>query len=185
MASYALELQMLMGMRRGEVAPLEWSDIHDDQYILISKEQITVKSAEDAHVEGFAIVSHTKTYKDRIFPVTKEIGEFLTRYRAIHELYFPGNKYLFPSENTENGVITNNVVYQFYARMCKRLGIRISRENIRGPHSFRRNGITKVANNTGGDLLLASQLFGNSPETARQNYYTGLNLEKARSALEG
>lgn len=53
-----------------------------------------------------------------------------------------------------------------------------------GPHSFRRNGITKVTNNSGGDLILASQLFGNSPKTAKSNYYTGLNLEKAKMILE-
>ena len=81
---------------------------------------------------------------------------------------------MFLSETTENGVINNAVVYKFYMRMCKKLGIVLCREAMRGPHSFRRNGITKVTNNSGGDLILASLLFGNSPSTAKRNYYTRL-----------
>lgn len=82
------------------------------------------------------IVDHTKTYVNRQFPITKDLQEFLDRYKLIHGEYYPDSKYLFPS------------------------------------------------NNSGGDLILASQLFGNSPKTAKSNYYTGLNLEKAKMILE-
>ena len=130
------------------------------------------------------IVDHTKTYVNRQFPITRDLQEFLDRYKLIHSEYYPDSKYLFPSDTSENGVINNNVVYRFYSRMCRNPGIKVSIERVRGPHSFRRNGITKVTNNSGGDLILASQLFGNSPETAKSNYYTGLNLEKAKMILE-
>ena len=103
----------------------------------------------------------------------------------IQDTFFPGSEYLFPSEVTETGIINNNVVYKFYSRVCEKLGIAISREAMRGPHSFRRNGITRVTNNTGGDFVLAAQMFGNSPETAKKHYYTGADMEKARIALEG
>ncbi|MBQ7522872.1 MAG: site-specific integrase [Clostridia bacterium] len=183
--AYALELQMLMGLRRGEVAPLEWTDIHEDRYIKITKEQITEKKSDSNNKDRFVIVEHTKTYVDRQFPITQDIRDFLDRYKQVHKEYYPDSKYLFPSQTTENGVINNYAVYHFYSRMCKKLGIRLSREKVRGPHSFRRNGITKVTNNSGGDLILASQLFGNSPETAKKNYYVGLDIEKAKKALEG
>nr|MCR5177970.1 tyrosine-type recombinase/integrase [Lachnospiraceae bacterium] len=182
--AYALELQILMGLRRGEVAPLEWADIHGNEYVSISKEQVSVKPTAPGEKERFVIVDHTKTHVNRRFPQTSEIRDFLEKYREVCNDYFPGSKFLFPSDDTESGVINNRVVYRFYSRMCDKLGIKISREAMKGPHSFRRNGITRVANNSGGDLLLASRLFGNSPETAMRNYYTGYNMEKALSVLE-
>ena len=62
-SAWALELQIIMGLRRGEVPPLEWSDI------------------------------------------------------------------------TETGVITNRAVYFVYQGICNNLGITISRDSVKGPHS--------------------------------------------------
>ena len=61
--------------------------------------------------------------------------------------------------------------------------IKISRAEIKGTHSFRRNAITDVVNSTGGNVVLASKLFGNSPEVACKNYYTGIDLNEALEAL--
>lgn len=176
--AYALELQILMGLRRGEVAPLQKSDIHD-RFIVINKEQITVKKSENIIHERDKIVHHTKTHQDRLFPITSTIQEFLDQYLPIVDEY----DVLFPA-NTESGVISNRSIYKLYQRICRRLGIQISRECIRGTHSFRRNQITKVANETG-DMMLTAQMFGNSPITIQKNYYTGYDLEKGRLALEG
>ena len=63
--------------------------------------------------------------------------------------------------------------------------IEISREFTRGPHSFRRNGITRVCNASGGNIYLASVLYGNSPQSASKHYYTGINLSEAKALLEG
>ena len=54
---------------------------------------------------------------------------------------------------------------------------------ITGPHSFRRNAITDVVNATNGNMTLASQLFGNSPMVVNNNYYTGVDMESALTAL--
>ena len=79
--------------------------------------------------------------------------------------------------------ITNNMVYQFYSRTCKKLGIKISRDVIKGTHSFRRNAATDVINASGGNLALAAGLFGNSPAIAKDNYYTGIDEEEALEVL--
>lgn len=75
------------------------------------------------------------------------------------------------------------MVYHFYSRLCGRLGIKLSRETVKGTHSFRRNAITDVVNASGGNLMLASQLFGNSPQVVRKNYYTGMDMTDAVEAL--
>ncbi len=178
--AYALEMQILMGARRGEIPPLRKSDIHE-RYVLISREQITVKKHDDIP-EHFEIVEHTKTYKNRQFPITESLKEFLERLFQMLDQYYPESEFLFPADN-ENGVINNNAVYHFYYRMCQRLSIPISRDLIKGTHSFRRNAITDVINASGGNLILAAELFGNSPEVAKKNYYTGVNTSLALEAL--
>jgi len=178
--AYALEMQILMGMRRGEVPPLEWSDIHDT-YVSINKEQLTVKKTATVK-EHFVIVHHTKTWKDRMFPITDALNEFLAKLKDIHDRYYRDSPYLFPADS-DTGVITNNAVYNFYRRMCRKLNITVSRECTKGTHSFRRNAITDVVNATNGNILLASQIFGNTPEVAMKNYYTGADMEEALKAL--
>ncbi len=91
--------------------------------------------------------------------------------------------YLFPAD-TDNGVITNNTVYNFYRRICKKLNIPISKDHVKGTHSFRRNAITKVVNTTGGNILMASKLYGNTPKVADSNYYTGLDIDDAKDVVE-
>lgn len=178
--SYALELQILVGLRRGEVPPLMWNDVKSDR-ILIHREQLTVKKHGNVP-EHCEIVCHTKTYKDRFYPLTDELKEFFERLKKVHKRYYPDSKYLFPAE-TPNGVITNNTVYNFYRRMLKKLGYKVDKEKIMGTHSFRRNAITTVLNNSNGDLVMTSLLFGNSPDVIREFYYTGLDINNAFAVL--
>ena len=135
----------------------------------------------DAEVPYILIADYTKTHKDRKFPVTDEIREFLVKLKAVHEKYGLKSKYLFPSDN-ENGIITNNAVYNLYRRICNKLSIPITREKMRGPHSFRRNGITDFVN-SGGNLLTASKLYGNTPKVAENNYYAGFDLKRAADII--
>ena len=171
---WALEMQILMGLRRGEIPPLTWDDVSDTQ-ICICKEQLT--SGND-----FIVVGHTKNYKDRYFPITTDLHDFLVRLKVRNEKYYPNSNHLFPADN-KNGIITNRAVYLVYQGICQKLNIPIKDGIIRGPHSFRRNAITDVVNATNGNIIMASSLFGNTPDVATQNYYTGANLEEAKNIL--
>ena len=166
--AWALELQIIIGARRGEIAPLRKSDVND-RYISITREQLTKRKFEGVP-EHFVIVEHTKTYKNRMFPKTELVKDFMKRLEAMLVEYYLDSEYLFPDRNTELGVINNNTVYRLYSRICRKLGIKISREETKGTHSFRRNAITDVVNSTGGNVILASKLFGNSPAVACNRY---------------
>lgn len=172
---WALELQILMGTRRGELPPFRWCDITENG-INITQEQLT-------RGNDFIIVPHTKTNKDRIFPLSEDIKDFLERLKAMQDKYYPNSKYLFPAKN-KYGVITNRAVYSVYRGICQKLGIEIQKDVIRGPHSFRRNAITDVINATNGNSILAAALFDNSPEVAKSNYFTGVNLAFAKEILD-
>ena len=171
---WALELQILMGLRRGEVPPLKWEDV-SDTYITINKEQLTCGN-------DFIVVNHTKNRKNRIYPITNDLKDYLRRLKIMHDMYYPNSIYLFPS-NTASGIITNRAVYYVYRRICKKLGIVSQEDIIKGPHSFRRNAITDVVNATNGNIIMASELFGNTPDVAKQNYFTGTDLSLATSIL--
>ncbi len=185
MPAFSLELQLLCCFRSGELPPLEWSDINPEGYIEISKEEILSREYGEKTGRN-VIVHHTKTYMDRRYPVTTKIQEFLDKLKEIQKIFYPGSRFLFPDNSTELGIIKSTATYNFfYKHVCKDLGIKMSSDFIKGTHAFRRNGITKVANSDGGGLMMASQLFGNSPNVAKKNYYTGLDMEKARAILEG
>lgn len=170
MVSFALELQIAMGLRRGEVTALRWDDVKDG-YIEISREQITINGS---HL-SFAIVNHTKTYIDRKFPITDEVQNILDRIPRTSE-------YLFTQKN-ELGCIKNNGLYNYYYRMCEQLGIELNKTAIKGTHSFRRNAITKAVNNSNGNVYLTSKIYGNSPKTINAHYYTDINLDEARTIV--
>ena len=110
------------------------------------------------------IVYHTKTYKDREFPITSDISDFIDRLKAACDRFYPASPYLFPDDSKKNGVISNKVVYRLYERMCKKLDIE--------------------CNASGGNIYLASVLYGNSPQSASRHYYTGIDLSEAKALLE-
>lgn len=178
--AYALEFQIITGMRRGEIPPLTWKDVDFEKgSIYIHREQITLKNAPG---NANKIVEYTKNGKARYYPIADLEQEFLERLKAIDEKYYPDSPFLFPAES-ENGCISNDTVYQFFHRMCVRLDIPVTRDCVRGTHAFRRNAITEVVNISGGNVVMAAQMFGNSPETIRKHYYTQDNLENKRNVL--
>ena len=182
--AYALEMQILLGLRRGEVPPLRWSDIHDF-WIGIEREQITLKpETGTGGRDTFHIVGHTKNGKERQFPITREVRDLLERLKEVHRLYYPGSEYLFPADSPE-GVITNNTVYNFYRRMCRALEIPVCQDTVRGTHAFRRNAISRYVNLEGGSIEDAARLFGNSALVAEKHYFTGMDVERFRKVLDG
>lgn len=178
--AFALEFQMLTGMRRGEIPPLRWEDVDFIRGIIyIHQEQISMqKKRADAEY----ICNYTKNGKNRFYPIADLEREFLERLKEVDERYYPDSPYLFPAKS-RNGCITNNMVYQFFHRLCNKIGIPVSRGCIRGTHAFRRNAITEMVNNSNGNFVLAAQMFGNSPETIRNHYYVGENIENMRDIL--
>ena len=177
--AYALEFQILTGFRRGEIPPLRWDDI-EDGVLYVWQEQVTVKKNDNVK-EHFKIVGHTKNRKDRPFPIYNGLQPIMLKLEYVHQRFYPNSRYLFPANN-ENGVITNNTVYNFYRRMCKKLNIEVSREFTKGTHAFRRNAITDIMNICG-SAEIASELLGNSPNVALKHYYSGIETNKALEIL--
>lgn len=177
--AYAHEFQILTAFRRGEICPLLWEDVDFERGIIyVHREQLDDR--RNGHKQ--VIVDYTKTHKDRLYPIADQEEAFLKKLLKIHDEYYPDSLYLFPGK-TENGCITCKAVEDYHRRLCKKLNIQISSDFRRGPHAFRRTRISDVVNATGGNVVLAAQMYGNSPETIRKNYYTHDSIEKQREAL--
>lgn len=177
-AAFALELQILIGGRRAEIPPLQWTDIKDT-HLEIKKELLSVRDEND-HL-CYKLVHHTKTNKDRVFPLTAEVRDFLIRLIKNHQKLGLQSEWLFPDlQGRWLGTVTGTQTYSIYRKACSVLGIK--NKYYMGPHSFRRNGITKVMNKTG-NAVLASKLYGNSPIIAEKHYYAGIDIDQALEAL--
>lgn len=177
--AYALEFQIATGFRRAEIPPLRWDDI-EDNVIYVWQEQLTVKRTEK-EPEHFVIVGHTKNRKNRAYPIFNDLKPILQKLDYVHHRYYPNSKYLFPAQSA-NGVITNNTVYNFYRRMCKKLGIKICKDFIKGTHSFRRTAMDDIMKICG-SAEIASEILGNSPKVAIENYYTGIGISRKMEVL--
>ena len=145
---------MLMAGRRGEIPIFKWENIKD-KWIKITTEQLTDGNE-------FKPDDNPQNGKNKIYP---------------------DSEYLFPNKSTKTGVITNRAVYEVYRKLCKKLGIIKKKGEIKGPHSFRRNSITFLVNNNGGDFNMASTIYGNSPKVAKENYYAGIDIDKVCEIL--
>ena len=181
-AAFALELQIMMGCRRGEIPPLRWSDLKNNE-ISICREQITVKKSDKIDKEFDKIVEHTKTDAIRRFPITAEMDNLFHELKSIHEENNIKSEFLFPADTPE-GCIRNQRIYHCYKQACKKLGIILCKNSIKGTHSFRRNKITDIINSNKIGSMETAWAFGNSTKTIEKNYYLGCDLNQLRKVLE-
>ena len=121
--------------------------------------------------------------KSRYFPITNELEEYFTRLFRVLDIYHKDSEYLFPAD-TELGTITNYMVYGFYSRMCKKLGIRVTKDLTRGPHAFRRNAESKALLKVGGNYSMVTPIFGNTPQVAKKHYCTSADVSVIREMLD-
>lgn len=176
---YAHEFQTITAFRRGEICPLLWEDVDFERGTIYVHQEL-LDDRMNSHEQH--IVDYTKTHKDREYPIADQEEAFLKKLYAVHEKYYPDSPFLFPAD-TPNGCISVQAVMGYHRRLCERLDIPMSNEYRRGPHAFRRTRITDIVNATGGNTMLAAQMYGNSPETIRKNYYTQDSIDKQRAAL--
>ena len=189
--AYALELQIICGLRRAEICGLKFSDIQEDRKsgepcLMINRELLVIKKGTPNGKAQSHLVEHTKTRKSRKLPIFDDLKDLLQRIIAVHKQYHLNSEFMFPRKEPVKGepeCISINTVYHFYHRMCERLGIRLQRETIRGPHAFRRNKADEIENSSGGSAELASRLLGNTPEVLKQNYYDGVDMRAAKDIL--
>lgn len=173
--AYALELQIYLGLRRGELPLLMWENVKEKNgytYLEISRELLRDNT----------IVNHTKTHKDRMIPLDKKAINLIERLKFQHKRLKLNSIYLFPAKN-DNGCITYDTVTGFYYRMLKKLSIPTNRDCMKGTHSFRRNVETDMRNR-GINPQTTANFLGHSIQVAETHYYiNGYNGEELKKVV--
>ncbi len=171
--SYGLELQILLGLRRGEVSALMWRDFDEEKKcVYICREQLTMMGTKPLR---YCIDDSTKTGRSRKLGITPKIQAVLDAVREAQVRTGRQSEFLFPAD-TETGCITNAVIPQHFGRICSKIGIPVSKDLIRGTHAFRRNFATDIRNIAGKND--AADMTGHSQDTFDNHYSMGLDVDK-------
>ena len=129
-AFMAVRLNIMMGLRVGELVALKWSDIEDIQ-IHIVREEIRDQRNNTVHVE-----EHTKTFTDRYVYLVPKAVEILDKLPHEGEYIFMRNgnrltsrqiNYVLEKYAERNGVKTksSHKLRKTYASMCSAKGVPI------------------------------------------------------------
>lgn len=189
-AQIAALLMLYCGLRRGEVIPLEWSDID-----FTNKQIAVTKSVERIDSNNFRIKPHTKNGKDRFV----SIPDNLISYLKLEKYNSNGNLLIYPQKSGKLHTLTSwnktwnsyqtKLNYQYYCETMKKFG--------RTPKAFNApSGIPKLLDRftahqlrhtyctmlyfAGVDILTTSKLMGHSNVQITLEIYTHLDEKHKR-----
>ncbi len=178
-------VMLYCGLRKGEIIPLEWSDIDFKEKTLS-----VTKSAVRQDSNHYKITSHTKNGKDRYIP----IPDNLLSYLKLAKYNCPGTKYIYPQKNgnlhsvttwnkTWNSYLTH-LNYKYYCLTAKSLGQTPKAYNAPTgipkilerftAHQLRHTYCTMLYM-AGVDILTTSKLMGHSSIQITLEIYTHLD----------
>ena len=183
-AQIAAIIMLYCGLRRGEIIPLEWTDID-----FINKKIAVTKSVERVDGNNFQVKAHTKNGKDRYISIPDNIISLL----KLGKFQSKGNKLIFPQKCGKMHTISSwqstwesyqkMLNYEFYCQEMKKLG-RVPKDYHAPtgipqllqhftPHQLRHTYCTMLYH-AGIDALRASKLMGHSNVQITLDIYTHL-----------
>jgi len=162
MAPYAILFDAYCGVRVGELAVLQWDDIHVDpisgiSYFTICRSEVYIVSQKI-----YQIKNETKNHKSRIFPITQEIQDILDKIKAVQKEYGIHTKWIFADEAGNN--IHKRNICDCLKNKCKQVGI-----TPRGMHTLRRQ-LNSDMRCDGVSSTITSSLIGNTKEVNDKHY---------------
>lgn len=169
---FAIEMALNTGMRVGELAGLMWDDIiPDDGIMIIRHSERYNRSTKESWV------STTKTGKERIFPLTNEIKDLLSRIKDYESDRGWLGDYIFQdadgrvSKSKISDAMRNHTMSDEFT-------------GIKSIHAIRRTFNSRLRCN-GVSATIASSLIGNCERVNDRNYtYDISELAEKRRIIE-
>lgn len=169
---FAIEMALNTGMRVGELAGLMWDDIiPDDGIMIIRHSERYNRSTKESWV------STTKTGKERIFPLTNEIKDLLSRIKDYESDRGWLGDYVFQdadgrvSKSKISDAMRNHTMSDAFT-------------GIKSIHAIRRTFNSRLRCN-GVSATIASSLIGNCERVNDRNYtYDISELAEKRRIIE-
>ena len=168
MSCFAIEMALNTGMRVGEIAALMWEDIIPEEGFMVIR-----RSEKYDRETKTSIISTTKTGRERIFPLTDEITELLTRIKSYEEDHGCLNEFVFAESE---GRLTKAKI----SHTMQNVTMTKEFTGIKSIHAIRRTFNSKLKC-SGVSTTTASNLLGHSERVNEQNYtydITGLAEKK-------
>ena len=161
-------LELVSGIRKGELAALQWTDLDAEQRTISVSRQATKDEAGDL------VVTRPKTENSirQIF-IPQEAVELLVREHAKH----PGTPWLFPSSRT-GGMYHPDSVATLHQRILKDAGL----EHLRF-HDLRHTFATLALQN-GVDIKTVSAMLGHYDAGFTLRTYTHTTRQKQDEAAQ-
>ena len=161
-------LELVSGLRKGELVALQWSDLDEANCT------ISVSKQASWDTEGNLILSQPKTGNSiREVPIPQDAVELLKQEHAKH----PGNPWMFPSGRTGEMYHPDSVV-TLHKRILKDAGL----EHIRF-HDLRHTFATLALQN-GVDVKTVSSMLGHYDAGFTLRTYTHATRQMQRRAAE-
>lgn len=169
---FAIEMALYTGMRVGELAALMWDDIiFQENLMLIRRSEKFNRATKES------TISITKTGKERVFPLTKEIIELLERVKNYEKQQGWFGEYIF--QDAEGRVTKSKI-----SDAMRNHTMSDDYSGIKSIHAIRRTINSKMRCN-GVSATVASSLIGNSERVNDRNYtYDLLGLAEKRLIIE-
>lgn len=172
MNSFAIEMAINTGMRVGELAGLMWEDVIEDEDLIIIRH-----SEKFNRTTKTSWISTTKTGKERLFPITKEIKDLLQRIKQYEMDHGWVGDFVFQDEN---GRLTKSKI----SDATRNYTMSEEFSSVKSIHAIRRTLNSRMRCD-GVSATVASSLIGNSERVNDRNYtYDISELNEKRRIVE-
>lgn len=152
---YSILIAQYTGMRAGEIAALEWSDIQDGCiHVTKSMHRVIIDNGQTVEI------GDTKNHRDRSIPIGKELTAILDRIKSAQESMGIDSSYIL-----DNGSLpTPNTL----GKAAKRRGVEAGIEGPLTLHRIRRTVASRL--NAVYDRATVSHIMGHTEEVDARHY---------------
>lgn len=168
--TYAVELATLTGMRSGELSGLMWENIDfKKKYIVVCQSEKYNRKSREYYIDT------TKNGKERIIPMTEEMGVLLKKIKKVETMYGYLSQYVFSNEN-------GRVHARTISDCARNKGIQIGIEG-KSIHAMRRTFNSKLRSE-GVSAVVASSILGHTEKVNDNNYtYDASDMDYKREVV--
>ena len=172
------------GLRRGELAGLQWGDFDKKELLLHVRRNVTIDTSnkDETDPEKKLHIGATKGKEARIVPVSQYLADLLIELKTAQDARYRTllpNAYIFCRTDAPYRPMYPTEVTRQLSKFNKRHGLR----NV-SPHDLRHTAAS-LAKAGGADMKDIQALMGHKDPTLTQRLYVGISLKAQRATADG